>query len=73
MISTRYLPIKFENKSDEAGNDCIIAFKHESLPIVLIKKLENGEVVYNFFEVKDKVELLQEDWELLIKQGESLI
>ena len=49
-----------------------MAFKHESFQIVLIKKLENGEVVYNFFEAKDKVELLQEDWELLIKQGESL-
>ena len=73
MISARYLPIKFEKKSDEAGNDCIIAFKHESFPIVLIKKLGNGEVVYNFFETKDKVELLQEDWELLIKQGESLL
>ena len=73
MISNRYLPIKFEKKSDESGNDCIIAFKHESFPIVLIKKLDNGEVVYNFFEAKDKVELLQEDWELLIKQGESLL
>ena len=50
-----------------------MAFKHESFQIVLIKKLENGEVVYNFFEAKDKVELLQEDWELLIKQGESLL
>ena len=73
MISHRYLPLKFEKIADEAGKDCIIAFKLESFPIVLIKKLEDGEVVYNFFEAKDKVELLQGDWELLINQGESLL
>ena len=72
MSSDRYLQLKFNRFIDEVGKTYIIAFKHENLPIVLIKKLENGEIVYNFFETSNKLVLMCKDWELLIKKGESI-